>query len=179
MTIYLTLGDDALFNARGCLFCYTVFMNKGEQAKELFIQGHNCAQAVFCTFAPELKIDAPTALALSACFGGGLGRQREVCGAVSGMCMALSMKYAPKDPTDHAAKAAFYARIQEVCNRFKQANGSIICRELLGLAPGPQSPTPDVRNADYYAHRTCPDKVKCAAAILEQYLEEQHEKISI
>lgn len=149
-------------------------MNKGEQAKELFLKGHNCAQAVFCTFAPELGIDEKTALALSACFGGGLGRQREVCGAVSGMCMALSMRYAPKDPTDQAAKAAFYARIQDVCNCFKQENGSIICRELLGLPPGPQSPVPEPRTAAYYQHRACADKVKSAAAILEKYLEEQN-----
>ncbi len=148
-------------------------MTKAEQAKELFLKGHNCAQAVLCTFAPELHIDASTALALSACFGGGLGRQREVCGAVSGMCMALSLKYAPKDPTDHAAKAAFYARIQDVCNRFKQENGSIICRELLGLAPGPQSPVLEARTAAYYQHRACADKVKCAADILEKYIEEQ------
>ena len=147
-------------------------MTKAEQAKELFLQGHNCAQAVFCTFAPELGIDDKTALALSACFGGGLGRQREVCGAVSGMCMALSVKYAPKDPTDQAAKAAFYARIQEVCNRFKQENGSIICRELLGLPPGPQSPVPQPRTQAYYQHRSCAEKVKSAAVILEKYFQE-------
>ena len=76
--------------------------NKDEQAKELFLNGYNCAQAVFCTFAKELGIDDKTALKLSACFGGGLGRQREVCGAVSAMCMAFSLKYAPQDPTDHA-----------------------------------------------------------------------------
>ena len=110
---------------------------------------------------------------LSACFGGGLGRQREICGAVSAMCMALSMKYAPQDPTDHAAKAAFYACVQEVCNRFKIENGSIICRELLGLPAGPQSPVPEPRTAAYYQHRACADKVKCAAEILEKYLEEE------
>lgn len=147
-------------------------MTKDEQAKQLFMQGHNCAQAVFCTFAKQLGVDPEQALALSACFGGGLGRQREVCGAVSGMCMALSLKYAPKDPTNQAEKAAFYARIQEVCNRFKKENGSIICRELLGLPPGPQDPTPQPRTASYYTHRACADKVKSAAAILEAYLNE-------
>ncbi|MCQ2410908.1 MAG: C-GCAxxG-C-C family protein [Elusimicrobiaceae bacterium] len=144
-------------------------MSKAEKAKELFLNGQNCAQAVLSAFAGELGLDEKTALTVSACFGGGLGRQREVCGAVSGMCMALSLKYAPKDPTDHAAKAAFYARIQEVCNRFKKENGSIICRELLGLPAGPSVPTPDKRTAAYYQHRACADKVKCAAEILEQY----------
>jgi len=148
-------------------------MTKAEQAKQLFLDGHNCAQAVFCTFARELGLDDKTALTLSACFGGGLGRQREVCGAVSGMCMALSLKYAPQDPTDQMAKAKFYARVQELCAEFKKENGSIICRELLGLSAGPSAPTPEKRTDAYYQHRACADKVKCAAAILEKYLSAQ------
>lgn len=148
-------------------------MNKGEQAKKLFLEGQNCAQAVLGAFCKEYGLDEQTALTLSACFGGGLGRQREVCGAVSGMCMALALKYAPKDPTNHEQKAAFYARIQEVCRRFKEENGSIICRELLALPPGPSIPTPEKRTAAYYQHRACADKVKSAAAILETYLKEQ------
>lgn len=144
-------------------------MTKADKAKQLFLDGHNCAQAVLCAFADEMGISQDLARTVSACFGGGLGRQREVCGAVSGMCMALSLKYAPKDPADHAAKAAFYARIQELCNQFKEENGSIICRELLGLAAGPSAPTPEPRTAQYYAHRVCADKVKSAAVILEKY----------
>jgi len=149
------------------------YMNKGEQAKQLFLQGQNCAQAVLGAFCNDYGLDEKTALTLSACFGGGLGRQREVCGAVSAMCMALALKYAPHDPTDHAQKAAFYARIQEVCRRFKAENGSIICRELLALPPGPSIPQPEPRTQAYYGLRPCPDKVKSAAAILEAYLKEQ------
>ena len=148
-------------------------MNKGEQAKQLFLSGHNCAQAVLGAFANDFGLDEKTALTLSACFGGGLGRQREVCGAVSGMCMALALKYAPKDPADQTQKATFYARIQEVCRQFKEENGSIICRELLALPAGPSDPTPEKRTAAYYQHRACADRVKSAAAILEKYLEEQ------
>ena len=147
-------------------------MSKAEQAKELFLAGHNCAQAVLCTFCEEAGIDSDTARATSACFGGGLGGQREVCGAVSAMCMVLSLKYAPKDPKDHAAKTAFYARIQEVCKRFKQENGSIICRELLGLSTNTPVQAPQPRTQSYYHQRPCPDKVKSAAAILENYLAE-------
>jgi C_GCAxxG_C_C family probable redox protein len=148
-------------------------MTRADEAKENFLKGQNCAQAVFGAFCKETGMDEKTALAVSACFGGGLGRQREVCGAVSGMCMALSMLYAPKDPTNHAEKAAFYARVQDVCNQFKKENGSIICRELLGLAAGPSSPVPDERTKAYYAHRACGDRVKSAAAILEKYLQTQ------
>lgn len=154
-------------------------MTKGDQAKQLFLDGYNCAQAVLCAFREDVGLDEKTALAASACFGGGLGRQREVCGAVSAMCMALSLKYAPKDPTDQAQKKAFYARIQEVCRRFKAENGSIICRELLGLDTNPHavegdphSPAPQPRTPAYYAHRPCADKCKSAADILEQYLAE-------
>ena len=147
--------------------------NKDEQAKELFLNGYNCAQAVFCTFARELGIDDKTALKLSACFGGGLGRQREVCGAVSAMCMAFSLKYAPQDPTSHAQKAEFYAKVQELCKKFKEENGSIICRELLGLPAGPDTPTPQERTKEYYKARSCADRVKSAAAILENYFSEE------
>ena len=163
-------------------------MKKGDAAKELFLDGYNCAQAVFCAFGKEHGLDEETGKKLACCFGGGLGRQREVCGAVSAMCMVLSLKYAPENPADHAQKAAFYARVQELCRRFKAENGSIICRELLGLVPpaqpqasGPQSavngdpssPVPEPRDAAYYARRPCADKVKSAAEILERYLSEQ------
>ena len=146
--------------------------NKAEQAKELFLGGYNCAQAVFCTFARELGIDEKTALKLSACFGGGLGRQREVCGAVSAMCMAFSLKYAPEDPTSHTQKAEFYTKVQELCQKFKQENGSVICRELLGLPSGADTPIPSKRTKEYYTARPCADKVKSAAAILEKYFSE-------
>lgn len=153
-------------------------MNKGEKAKALFLSGHNCAQAVLCAFCAEIGMDEKSALALSACFGGGLGRQREVCGAVSGMCMAFSALHAPKDPTNHAQKAAFYAQIQELCARFKKENGSIICRELLALPAGPSTPVPQPRTSAYYQNRPCPDKVKSAAAILENYFAEFSSKTS-
>lgn len=148
-------------------------MEKGEQAKNLFLDGHNCAQAVLCAFAEEIGLSQEQARHISACFGGGLGGQREVCGAVSAMCIVLSVKYAPQDPKDHAAKTAFYARIQEICRRFKEENGSIICRELLGLAPHVTAQAPAPRTAQYYQRRPCPDKVKSAAALLTQYLAEQ------
>lgn len=147
-------------------------MSKADNAKALFLQGYNCAQAVLCAFADELGIEPDQARALAACFGGGLGGQREVCGAVSAMCMVLSLKYAPKDPTDHAAKTIFYKRIEELCSRFRAENGSIICRELLGLGPTVHAVAPQPRTEKYYKNRPCPDKVKSAAAIVENYLEE-------
>ena len=119
-------------------------MTKGDYAKQLFESGMNCAQAVFCAFSDELGFDKETALRISAGFGGGIGRLREVCGAVSGMTMTLSYKFACTDPNDRQRKAALYALIQRAAGEFKAETGSIVCRELLGLG-GSSAPVPEQR----------------------------------
>ena len=96
-------------------------MTKGDYAKQLFESGMNCAQAVFCAFSDELGFDKDTALRISAGFGGGIGRLREVCGAVSGMTMTLSYKFACTDPNDRQRKAALYALIQRAAGEFKDS----------------------------------------------------------
>ncbi len=147
-------------------------MNKGEIAKELFKSGCNCSQAVFCAFCEETGFDKETAIRVSAGFGGGFGRLREVCGAVSGMTMVLSSKFAASDVNDPAKKAELYALIQKAANEFKEQNGSIVCRELLGLSEKSSSPVPEERTAKYYAKRPCGELVKCAAEITKKLLEE-------
>lgn len=145
-------------------------MSKAENAKELFTKGYNCAQAVFLTFAEECGIDKKTAALVSSGFGGGLGRMREVCGAVSGMCMAVSMLFGA-DTTNYENKKELYKIIQELSNSFREKNGSIICRELLGLDKKTQiPPTPDKRTATYYKKRPCAMLVYDAAEILENYI---------
>ena len=104
-----------------------------EKAKELFSQGYNCAQAVFSVFNDETGLDPNLALRLSAPFGGGMARMREVCGAVSGMFMAAGALYGYDQEADPENKAAHYRLIQELAQKFREQNGSIICRELLGL----------------------------------------------
>ena len=145
---------------------------KGEIAKNLFLEGYNCSQSVFGAFADELGIDRETAMRLTSSFGGGMGRLREVCGAVSGMFMVAGLKYGYSDPHDKTAKAQHYKRIQDLAADFRSENGSIVCRELLGLPSGPDSPVPAERTADYYKKRPCAELVKCAAEIMENYLEE-------
>ena len=147
-------------------------MNKGEIAKELFESGCNCSQAVFCAFCEETGFDKETALKVSAGFGGGFGRLREVCGAVSGMTMVLSNKFACTDVKDSAKKAELYALIQKAANEYKEQNGSIVCRELLGLSEKTSNPVPEERTAKYYAKRPCGELVKCAAEITEKLLSE-------
>lgn len=145
-------------------------MNKGELAKSCFESGYNCAQAVFCAFSDETGFDKETALRLSAGFGGGVGRLREVCGAVSGMTMVLSYKFASTDPEK---KGEIYALIQKAAADFKEQNGSIVCRELLRLNEEASSPVPEERTAQYYKKRPCSEIVRIAAEITEKYLESE------
>jgi len=140
------------------------------KAKALFMEGYNCAQAVFLAFEDLYPIDRETALKLSSSFGGGMGRLREVCGAVSGMFMVAGVLYGYDSPVDHDAKANHYARIQGLAKEFEKENGSIICRELLNLGEGKDSPNPEQRTEGYYKKRPCAELVEIAAAIMEEYI---------
>lgn len=144
-------------------------MSKADKAKELFEGGCNCCQAVFCAFRDETNLSEEDALRLSAGFGGGMGRMREVCGAVSGMIMVLSNRFASTDPNDHEKKKELYALIQKAAGEFKEENGSIICRELLGLSDGKSDPNPEARTKEYYKKRPCSELVHSAAVIAEKY----------
>ncbi len=145
-------------------------MTYSEKAKALFEQGYNCAQAVVLAFGDRTGIAPETAAMLASSFGGGIGRLREVCGAVSGMCMVIGLLYGCSDPKDGTAKKEHYERIQLLAQKFRDENGSIICRELLGLGKGPDSPVPEARTAAYYRKRPCGEMVACAAAITEEYI---------
>ena len=145
-------------------------MTKKERAMELFTQGYNCAHSVVLAFADELEPDEGTLARLSSSFGGGLGRMREVCGAVSGMAIVLGLLNGYDDPADGAAKAAHYERIQAAAKKFEAENGSIVCRELLGLSQKHDAPSPSARSADFYKKRPCKELVGMAAEILEAQL---------
>jgi len=143
---------------------------KAQKAKDLFEQGYNCSQAVFGAFAEELGVDFDVALKLSSSFGGGMGRMREVCGAVSGMLMVAGIKYGYNSPSDDVSKAEHYRLVQELANEFKEKHDSIICRELLNLNVEIDSPEPSPRTAEYYKTRSCADFVYDAAEIIENYM---------
>lgn len=104
-----------------------------EKARALFQEGYNCAQAVFLTYSDMFGMDTALAAQLAVSFGGGMGRMREVCGTVSGMAMIAGLMEPANDPKDKEAKARNYALVREFADAFRQKNGSIICRELLGL----------------------------------------------
>ncbi len=141
-----------------------------EMAKQLFESGYNCAQAVLCAYADVTGLERDTALRLASSFGGGLGRMREVCGAVSGAAMVLGLVEGSADPADHAAKTAHYHRVQEFARRFRELNGSIVCRELLAGAAVQPGNDPERRSAAYYKKRPCADLVAQAAGILDEML---------
>lgn len=142
-----------------------------EKAEKLFTEGYNCAQAVVYAFNDILELDDKMILSLSSSFGGGMGRLREVCGAVTGAFMVLGVLYGYSE-VNASDKGEHYTRIQEFANRFKEDNGSIICRELLGLGSGASEPTPEKRTKEYYEKRPCPKKVYSSAYILAEYINE-------
>lgn len=139
-----------------------------EKAKELFKQGYNCSQSVLGVFCEELGMDFETAIKISSSFGGGMGRMREVCGTVSGMFMAAGLAFC----TSENNKAEQYKIVQELAKRFKEKNGSIICRELLQGIESSTSPIPSERNQNYYKKRPCIELVGDAVEIFEDYLNE-------
>ena len=143
------------------------------KARMLFKEGYNCCQAVVLAYNDIFGIDDRTAAALSSGFGGGIGRLREVCGSVSGMVMLAGLIKPASDPSDKASRTGNYALVQEVTGEFKAMNGSIICKELLGLvpmgsaAPAPkESPEPSERTPEYYKKRPCEELVGISARIV-------------
>jgi C_GCAxxG_C_C family probable redox protein len=143
---------------------------KSDEARKLFRSGANCAQAVVCAFRDECGLSSEQAMRLSSSFGAGMGRLREVCGAVTGMFLVSGMVEGPENADSKALKDQQYKRVQALAKAFKAQTGSLICRELLGLPAGPNSPVSEPRTADYYARRPCEAMVALAAEILEQHL---------
>ena len=145
-------------------------MEHGIKAAELFLSGYNCAQAVAAAFSQELGLTESQAARMVSAFGGGMGRLREVCGAVSGMLFVLSSLYGYDTPGDDESKKVLYGQVQELAAAFREANGTIICRELLDNPPNDPNPTP--RTADFYAVRPCARFVLTAGELMERFLEE-------
>lgn len=143
-------------------------MNHGNYAEELFTNGYNCAQAVAISYCDLTGLTPELTARLSSSFGGGMGRLREVCGAVSGMFMVAGILYGYADPTSPEEKKNHYALIQELAAAFKSKSGSIICKELLGNPASDPNPTP--RTPEFYKKRPCAYYVRLAAEILDEYI---------
>ena len=143
---------------------------KVNHAISYFEQGYNGSQAVFMPYSDIYGIEPETAAKLASSFGGGMGRLREVCGAVSGMFLVLGLQYPFTDTKDKAAKNTNYKAVQHTANEFKAIMGSYNCADLLKLKHEPQNPESSERNEAYYKSRPCTRCVKLAAEIVGKEL---------
>ena len=140
-------------------------MNKGQIAKEIFLSGKNCSQSVVLAFKSELGISEEMLEKLSIGFGGGMGRLRLTCGAVSGMVMVLS--YLLSDGKD---RASIYPTIQSALKEFESEVGSFSCEKLLSGVKVEKGAIPEDRTKEYYKKRPCAEICEIAANITEKYL---------
>lgn len=146
-------------------------MDRVKKASELFKSGCNCSQSVVCAYCDLFGIDNETAMKVSEAFGGGMGRLRLTCGAVSGMFMLAGLKYSKAIPNDSQTRSLIYGKVQELANAFKQKHGTVICAELLGGSlPKDGGAVPTKRDADFYKKRPCQECVEDCARLVEEYL---------
>lgn len=144
-------------------------MTRAQKARENFLGGLNCSQSVVMAFSDVLDVPETTLKAALLPLGGGMGRLRETCGAVSGAAVTLGLLFAGM------GKAEMYALVQELARRFTAKNGAINCGKLLsgaGLAVD-TAPTPEARTSEYYHKRPCPELVYDAAQIVEEICRER------
>lgn len=143
------------------------------RAREYFTAGYNCAQAVVMAFSDIMSLDEVGAARIAAPFGGGMGRMREVCGAVSGMTMVAGAISPATDPKNMVERKNNYALVQHFAAMFREQNGDIVCRRLLSLEPreeNAETAMPSQRTAEYYKKRPCVEYVATAARIVATYL---------
>ena len=145
-------------------------MQRDIYAAELFLKGYNCAQAVTIAFRDLIGMEEAQAAKMASSFGGGMGRLREVCGAVSGMLLVAGILYGYGTPEEGEIKKDHYARVQLLAEKFRKQAGSIVCREILKNPPSDPNPTP--RTAEFYAQRPCTRMVMLAVQALEGYIQE-------
>lgn len=153
----------------------TLEHSRREQAVEAFLGGLNCAQAVFSTYADLFGIDRQTAMNLTNSMGGGISRLREVCGTVTAIALLTGLSEGNVDPGDLKAREKAYQKTRDLLAEFEAENGSLICRELLGILGRDKSARPSERTPEYYKKRPCAKFVACAAKIIEENLTEQKE----
>jgi len=153
---------------------------RAEQARAFFKKGYNCCQAVALAYSDVIGLDDTTIATMTSGFGGGMSRLREVCGCVSAMAFVAGAVRPATEPANLEQRGANYDLVQKLAAKYKEANGSIVCRELLGLVPKgsdaktpTESPMPSARTPEYYKKRPCPDLCACAAGILAEVLNDE------
>lgn len=145
-------------------------MTRSSMAADAFRRGYNCSQSVAVAFHDLIGMTESRAARLASSFGGGMGRMREVCGGVSGMLLVAGILYGYDTPGDEEAKKRHYCLVQNLAGQFREAAGSIVCREILKNPPSDPNPTP--RTPEFYEKRPCVRMVSLAADILEKYIQD-------
>ena len=143
-------------------------MDHGMKAAELFLGGYNCAQAVTVAFCDVTGLEEKFAARMVSSFGGGMGRIREVCGAVSGMFFVLGLLYGYDTPGDDVSKKQLYTEVQELAAKYRESCGSIVCREILKNPPTDPNPSP--RTEEYYKTRPCARMVLVAGQLMDEFI---------
>ena len=147
-----------------------------QSAVDNFMAGYGCCQSVVAAFSDLYGLDKTMAKRIGAGFGGGVGRMRMMCGAVSGIVMLVGLDCGQTEGSDREGKSACYKVVQELLAKSKEENGSLICAEILGIdghAKAPNSYVASARTAEYYKSRPCAAKVESAARIFANYLKEK------
>ena len=143
------------------------------RAVEYFMAGYNCSQSVVAAFSDLYGLDETMAKRIAAGFGGGVGRMRMMCGAVSGIVMLVGLDCGQSEGSDREGKSACSKVVQELLAQSQTENGSLICAEILGLngyQKAASSYVASPRTAAYYKTRPCAAKVESAARIFAEYL---------
>jgi len=166
----LNCSKGSIFEKSFIMITEQEISDRSAQAVQFFKEGYNCNQSVVLAYSDYFPFDLETLKRLSAPFGAGMGRLREVCGAATGMFMVLGMEIPASNPEDIEAKTKNYEAVQRTAGAFKQRLGSFICADLLEISREPQSVVPDDRNAAYYAERPCALCVAVGAEILGKEL---------
>ena len=146
-------------------------MTHREQAEQYFLSGYNCAQAVLCAFCDVTGIDHLTARKMASSFGGGMGKLREVCGALSGAFAVVGLLWGDYDVNDNKAKAAHYATVRGIAEEFIGLHGTINCAELVKGIANAKGSDPHERTPEYYKTRPCVRFVGDAAEIVDKTIE--------
>ena len=149
------------------------------RAVDYFMQGYNCSQSVVAAFSDLYGLDETMAKRIAAGFGGGVGRMRMMCGAVSGIVMLVGLECGQTEGSDREGKSACYKVVQDLLAKSKEENGSLICAEILGIKgyeKAQSSYIASARTAEYYKTRPCAAKVESAARIFADYLRSQRVK---
>ena len=146
------------------------------RAVENFMSGYGCCQSVVAAFADLYGLDDTLAKKIAAGFGGGVGRMRMMCGAVSGIVMLVGLHCGQTEGSDREGKSACYKVVQELLAQSREQNGSLICAEILGLKGYEKAPCSYIaspRTAEYYKSRPCAAKAESAARIFADFLKKK------